>query len=631
MNMKINQSFEKFYSMTILSFSFLFAIIYLYQSKLPPFYYQTYFSPALMVACNKSFTDVVPLDDSLARKFLNRSVTDLKCSDLPEKLSKNDGIKGGQIWFYLMHYAGYIWKITGIKWWPIDYSAALFFALSVFLAFKLLCLTVSKNIAFVSVLLFALNSIHVSFLSSFRDYSKVPFILGIVYILGHDLCFKSRYSWRIIGAFFAGSLTAIGYGFRADVGVLLPVCLLYYLFNLEFINWQRLLKKILLLFVYIAGFGVFFFPHYQILKESSTCSFHFALLGMANNIYYKLGLIPPAAYSVVNAFNDRDVAFMAHSYAERVLNIKEVVPVCSTLYDKITKELFLSFLNYFPLDFFRKAVKAPVAIMGLLILPLIMYLPIIWSQNKKYALFFYFLIIYLCSISIIQFDQRHNFYLIIFPIVATAGISNLILNSRKTYQIYTNLINKKSLLAVICICFFMLVIIDYGLFQIQSSKLKEYGEQLDGLAVKDLAENSFNKEGVEINFNFDKSKLKPDREYSELYALTINSADCKDGLVKIKLEYAFNDTNNPNYDLNRELIIKVMPQEKSKKIFIPIFYQASQKLDTWSYPDKVKILNQSRSCVGKFSLITDRSSIPLWIDFIVSHPLSYDQLKALYF
>lgn len=626
--MKTDYKLEIKYSTGIFILSFLLAIASLYQSKTPPFYYQSYFAPALMIACDKSYTDVVPFGDSLlSQKFLNREISHLKCSDLPQKLSKNDGIKGGQIWFYLMQYVGNVWKITGVKWWPIDYSAALFSAFSVLIAFKLLRLTVPIHVAFVAGLLFSLYQLN--YVSSFRDYSKVPFILGIIYILAVDLSCTLRISQKFLAAFGVGCLTAIGYGFRADVGVLIPVCLAYYLLNLEFTNWGNLSKKIFIPVAFITGFGIFFFPHYLILKNSGSCSFHFALLGLANQFYVSLGLIPAAAYGVITAYNDRDVAFMAISYADRVLNIKETIPMCGLLYDQITKQLFFSYIDLFPVDFYRKVIKAPLAIMGIFILPLVLYIPIIWSENKKYTVLLYSLIVYLCAISIIQFDERHYFYLMIFPIMGVAGIFNWTLQNKHTSYMDLKLIISKRIIALFALCLCALVMVDYGLFQYQFRRLTDYGERLEKLASVDLTRNALNNDRSEADFKYDISKLRPGMVYSDLYSLSFNTSECTGSAIQIKIEYIFNAVN-PNYDLTREVKLNINSNETSRKFFFPVFYQASDKLDTWSYPSKIKIINQPKSCVDKFYLISDRSSLPLWMDFNVILPIVPDQLKALY-
>ncbi len=628
LHMKTDYKSEINYSIGIFILSFLLAIVSLYKSKTPPFYYQSYFAPALMIACDKSYTDVVPFGDSLLpQKFLNREISHLKCSDLPQKLSKNDGIKGGQIWFYLMQYAGNVWKVTGIKWWPIDYSAALFSAFSVLLAFKLLRLTVSIHVAFVAGLLFSIYQLN--YVSSFRDYSKVPFIFGIIYILAVDLCYNLKISQKFLAAFGVGCLTAIGYGFRADVSVLIPVCLLYYLLNLEFTNWGNFLKKILIPIAFIAGFGLFFFPHYLIIKNTGSCSFHFALLGLANKFYVKLGLIPAAAYSVINAYNDRDVAFMAASYADRVLNIKEPIPICGLLYEQITKQLFFSYLNLIPVDFYRKVIKAPLAIMGIFILPLILYIPIIWNENKKYMVLLYSLILYLCAISIIQFENRHYFYLMIFPIVAAAGVFNWMSQNKYNTYMYLKLIATKRIITVFSLCLCALAMVDYGLFQYQFRRLTDYGERLEKLTSVDLTRNALNNDRSEVDFKYDISKLRPGMVYSDLYSLSFNTSECTGNFIQIRIEYIFNAVN-PNYDLTREIKLNINSNETSRKLFFPIFYQASDKLDTWSYPSKIKIINQPKYCIDKFHLISDRSSLPLWMDFSVIKPLVPDQLKTLY-
>ena len=613
-------------SVGIFIIALLIAIAGLYQKKSTPFYYQSYFAPALMVACDRSYTDVIAWGNSTApQKFLNREVLSLKCSDLPPILAENNGIKGGQIWFYLMQYTGYIWKITGIKWWPIDYSAALFAAFSMLFVFKLLKLTTPTNIAFGLTLLFSFYQI--GYVSSFRDYSKFPFIFGIIYIISSNLFYKFSDVRKLLTAFGIGCLIAIGYGFRADVGVLMPFCMIYYIFQIDITNWRKFTSTMGMSVFFLTGFGIFFFPQYLLIKEAGTCSFHFALLGLADPFFKSLGLVPAAAYKLINSYNDREVAFLAVSYADRILNIQEVIPICERFYDQVTSNIFLSYFELTPSDFFRKVIVAPLANLGVFILAILLYAPITWKENKKYAILFYFLLIYLSAISVLQHDQRHYFHLMIFPVIASAGILNWLLNTKRVFPSYLKLITSRGVAGMLLFFSLAVMAIDYGFARYQFRELTNYGDTLMSLKAEDLTDSAFSNEQPEIYFKPDNSYFKAGKVYSNLYRITFNTSACKGAVIDLELEYAFNALN-PNYDLSRKIELAIDSNEKSRDFFFPVYYQASDQMDTRSYPSKIKIMGQPKSCVTNFYLIEDRSSVPLWMDFSVTRPQPPDQLKS---
>lgn len=611
--------------------SLIVATTKIYSWSTAPHFYQTFFSPAIMVACDRAYTDLVPLGNSLPAKFLNNQVDSLSCSDLPQNLSISDGISGGQQWFYLMQFTGNLWKITGINWKVMDCAVAVFFALTILITFKLLLLVSSKRIAVILSLIFALYSTHLDFLSSLRDYSKVPFILSIILIMAITLVNKVKWSSAAYLAFAAGSLLAIGYGFRADVGLLLPICLMFYVLRLKSESCQDFAKRGLALLAFVVGFVAFMSPLYEIFREKGTCSYHFGLLGLADIFYAKLGLVRPEAYSILHEYNDRSAAFLVASYADRILNFKGIIFICGSLYDQISRDLFIKFIEYFPLDFYRKAIKSPFVIFGMFIVPLLIYIPIVWSKSKRLCVAFYLVVLYLCFTSIIQFDLRHNFYLAVFALVSIAGILDWLSKNRWSFfrPYISALVEKRfagSLLTILCFC----GIADYALFKYQTIRLTAYGERLGSLATEDLTISTMSETQPTVDLILDVSKLRADWVHSELYKLTLDVSSCVGSNVKIQVEYAFNGVS-PNYDLSRDINLKIYPQEISRALFFPVYYQASGNLDTWSYPSKISIVDQPRSCLAGLQVVTDRGEEAMWVDFSVSHPTNSSQLKALYY
>src|SRR5262249_54385498 len=148
------------------------------------------------------------------KKFLTRQTGSFDCKDLPVQ-AKDMPLPGSSIpLLYLLAASGSIWSVTGISWASLNYLAAAFagaFAVAIY-GFCRLFLPLPWAVA-ATVFAFVSAS-NMEMLSRIRDYSKAPFIVGIMFFSGLLLKYSASRKSAILSTVAAGLTAGLGFGFR---------------------------------------------------------------------------------------------------------------------------------------------------------------------------------------------------------------------------------------------------------------------------------------------------------------------------------------------------------------------------------------------------------------------------------
>jgi len=604
-----------------------------------PFFYQSYFEPAVMLACGHGIYAHASGANTKLDDFLNLKTAQFSCSDLPTEI-QSPVIGYGHRWYYMMYTVGYLWKITGVQWKTLDRLVVLFYGFTSIFAFMIFRLWGNRITSFFGALFFVTSPLQLDYLSLFRDYSKVPFILGVILLLGLEIKKQRAFRTRLVFPLLAGILTGLGYGFRADLLILVPfVFLIYFTLGRRDTRWP-LFKNIILVCVYGASFVLVISPMYNIVSQKGTCTWHFLLLGTADGFNKKLGL-NQYLYGLTPEYNDRSGAFVAASYAERNLgdSLDTSIRICSQRYDQITKEIIIDFATTFPADFFRRFLAAIPNVLternlgGFNLFIIALFIPIAWLMSKRLTIFYAFSIFYLCGYAFLQFQQRHYFYLEFLVWVAVVGVSNALICRAKFAKEPHKLFNLifvwnqfRSLLMFLGIFFLAVWGLDYGLKSYQIERLTKRSFELDSLGrepvIVDLKESDF---GLGIDLSRMEKVFSPDWVTSDLLVLSINSFKCIGNEVDIKLLYSFTD-NNPNFDLSRSVKLHIAPGENFRNFYFPVYHQSNIK--GVSSLGMLQLLKQPKDCFAGISKITDRSGVSLWTDFSVPRPMQKEGLVS---
>ncbi|HEX8027079.1 MAG TPA: hypothetical protein VF491_01390, partial [Vicinamibacterales bacterium] len=187
-----------------------------------PRFYQENFGPAVMMACGYGFT-APPAQGSppSLSDFLLLRTAQFRCEDFPPDL-KPEPVTWNGTWYYLYGTVAAIWKVTGLSWPALDSLAAALGAFELLAFYGLFRLVASRRVAVVCAMLMLVAPYNLAQLMMLRDFSKAPFVLGSVFILGW-LILRPAHNRATIGLAAAfGAVAGFGYGFRSDLIVMVP-------------------------------------------------------------------------------------------------------------------------------------------------------------------------------------------------------------------------------------------------------------------------------------------------------------------------------------------------------------------------------------------------------------------------
>ena len=406
-----------------------------------PSFYQNYFEPAVMVACGKGFVvSQVPRPQAL-EDFLNRRRDAMACSDLPANLPVGRrGLFTGA-WIYLQTTVGWAWRVLGISWSRMGPLFGLLFGVVIALAYGIFRLGMGRAAALVGALGLATSCIHLENLPHLRDYAKAPFTLALVLILGILVARPVRRGPLLALAVAYGAVLGIGYGFRTDFLINVPVFLIVVFAFLDGGVGKNLVLKAAASLVCLATFAAVSWPVTSAVYQEGGCQWHVALLGMQSPFDDSLHLAP-APYEFGYAYSDPYVIATVQGFAHRTQPAGAPIPhYCSHEYDVQSGRLLKTIVTTFPGDFvarayasvlqvaelpflswasplngwaaglfdWRRAVLEPKIGWGVYAQAAALLIAAGWSLRLGFFLAFF--VAYFGGYPAVQFQERHHFHL----------------------------------------------------------------------------------------------------------------------------------------------------------------------------------------------------------------------------
>lgn len=606
------------------------ALLHISQRTAPPFFYQTYFEPAVMIACGKGLSADRDAQPPKLTDFLNLKTQTFSCEDLPQEQNLNTHLIT-RTWFYMMYSVGYLWKITGISWPVIDYFVAVLFALSTCFVFGLLRVVTGPWVSFAGALFFAVSPLQRAYLSQFRDYSKVPFLIASIFLLFVFVQGPLSKAKRFLLAIAVGVVVGIGYGFRGDLIVVVPFAVLVFFFLHPDGLKRNLLQRLGLILIFITGFVIVASPILQANGSMGSCTWHFILGGFADSFTETLGL-QRSLYSWLFEANDRSIIFTALSYGERILGLPGM-PVCSLNYDQASRAAGIQFFASFPADFYRRFLAVIPAVLnerdlfGLNLYVIFSAFFVLWLQSVRRALFFLFVVVYFCGYMFIQFQPRHYFYLelILWWSIACLIWSGWQLIRNRKWRASISSWQIKSFLAMLVLSFGLVELVKWSADLWQGQSLKNFTGKLEALPREALTLPSSPKgEDLRIDLGSFPFLQKSSGMSTELAVVNLNSEKCQQSEFNLKLEY---NNDSPDFDLSRTIPLKLLSGEKSRHFYLPLYFHYNDYLKILSKPIALTVPASAKDCFVGIDRVVDRSSVPLWIDFSVPDNVQASDLR----
>jgi len=317
-------------------------------------FYQNYFEPAVMVACGRGLVVAEGPRPQVLTDFLQLRRDALSCRDLPADLQVGQrGLFQGA-WVYLLTTVGWTWRLLGISWSGMGPLFGTLFGIVIAVAFGVFRLGMGRVAAVLCAAGLATSTIHLTNLPHLRDYSKAPFTLALVLILGLLVTLPVRRRVLLGLAIAYGAVLGLGYGFRTDFLVDLPVFVLVLFAFVQGGIARNLLLKGAATIVFLATFAVVSWPVTSVVYTQGGCQWHVSLLGLQSPFDDYLH-VAPAPYDFGYAYSDGYIAQTIGGYARRMDPASAPLSFCSPEYDRQTSQYLRGIVASFPADIATRA------------------------------------------------------------------------------------------------------------------------------------------------------------------------------------------------------------------------------------------------------------------------------------
>jgi len=604
-----------------------------------PFFYQSNFEPAVLLACGKDFGLAQPAPPALTA-FLAVAQDTLDCSAVADVSVSPLTTAAHANWYYMYAAAAGIWKIAGVSWSAIDLLVAGLVGLASVALFGLFRLVAPLWMSIAIVTLLTLSPSNLSAMLSLRDYSKAPFVLAAIWILGvlatRTMSLRSALLWSVA----YGAVVGVGYGFRSDLIVMIPIGAIFVLLFLPELKTQYL-RYCAAAAALLVTFAITASPVLTGLKYGG-CQFHFALLGLTTPTQGELRL-EPAAYRFGDHLTDSYVDLKVGDYAARMFS--EPAPnLCDANYDRASGELYFALATTMPADFLVRAYASVLAILrvGLHVPEMVQPLPLFprtdaarpiyaavgavtsrlaaigpllvlaaaivaWYASPRLGLALIFLVLMLGGYPAVQFEARHWFHLRFLPwwagaLLATVALEALSADRRRLAT---------ATLSVLALIVAMAAIL-VGVRTVQQSSVRRLLAEYRAAATEALPLGPIEGSSIPVQWSGVDRGSTWQRRASDLLVVTLADANCGDGApIAIRAQYA---AARPEHDLSGDIRLATRSGGPNR-VFLPVFRAGVNDTEYLRFRG-LEISGAPPSCVASVARATDADRIPLWLTFV---------------
>lgn len=414
-----------------------------------PHFYQEIFGPAVLWACGHDFLDPVPGTIPPLDAFLNPDVhadhppliDRFDCGALPDAPATQPLIVVQRAHRYLLFSVAMLWRLFGVAWSALAPLYGLLFGMAALALYGIFRLALPRWAAAACALVLAVSPLQLNNLVRLRDYSKAPFILGALFLMGLLVSRPLGRKTRLALCATGGALLGLGLGFRMDVSMALPAFLVMILLfqpGTLRATWRERLGGVVLLVAAFLAVGA------PIVSLFGYAQSHWFLMGQAEIYDARLG-VGGVPYQVVHRYYDAEPRALLQ--AHHVQQTGEVAHYGYTPeYDAVGRDYLHRYLSFFPADqpvralaavwrtidemgpgtetetprgienaFLGRLYRAHMLLLRVLLrcaryaAPLALLL--LLMRSPRLGLGALFLLLYFAGHSAIQFASRHNFYM----------------------------------------------------------------------------------------------------------------------------------------------------------------------------------------------------------------------------
>lgn len=306
------------------------------------------YGPAVTLACGRGFLCPDLQAHPELRKFLRREIETFSPEGLPKHI---------QEWptyvalyhRYLVYTTALFWRLFGISWRSLEPLLALMFGWSAAAVYGIMRLGMRRTLAIGLTTLFMISPAMLIILSELRDFSKAPFILTTILILGRLLTHPCTHRRYIFLSALVGLVMGIGMGFRQDILVYAPLSAVVVFFSRLYDHSKTILYRGLAVLLCMIGFVALSLPMFNAMKGAASADFSL-IQGFSIKRLDSLGIVP-ASYRPVASGADGYIFALINDYAQRREGIEAArFYLDSPITDHFNRAWMRTMIAMFPAD-----------------------------------------------------------------------------------------------------------------------------------------------------------------------------------------------------------------------------------------------------------------------------------------
>ena len=636
-----------------------------------PKFYQEQFGPAVMVACGHGYVNPEKGLDAELDALLALNRDDFRCSPELAGIARLPLTSMQRAYRYLITAVGWTWRLQGhVAWSAVAPLNGLFYAATVLLLFVVFRQGMGILIAGTLAVVLALSPLHVSYLVHLRDYSKVPFVLGLVVLAARMVRSPLAFRRALLLAAGAGLLNGFAMGFRNDLLVAVPAFVALLLVFLPHDGFARGWRNLALAGTYAAAFVIALSPMLSIYRTGGGNSTqHLIMLGLGEPFNQELGLDSGGAYEWGYGYRDEFAHAMISANATRRLGATTMLVQYGPEYDRSGSDYLQQVAENFPADMLTRAYASAIRVIELpynqrltqehleyLRLPrqvfvvrdrfqralAPLWLPIVAAalfaltvMSVRIGLFVMALTFYLSAYPALQFGERHYFHLEFvgwwllgfvvalssgFIRAAVGGSAEEWLDAKRPVEGWTRPIVRAAILwAVIAV---VLLTPLYVLRRFQQEHLRALFEQYLAAPVEPGALNPVAQGNGYVRFEAPMSRdvmhsaVASDAVRPELFLAEFGGSSCD----SVKLDAVFRYASAlPQNDFSRSLTVQPPLSKKPIRVLFPAYYhRLSADTSNSAVMDYafigVDVPASAQACLTRFARVSDTSRLPLLLE-----------------
>ncbi|MSP93555.1 MAG: hypothetical protein EXR79_17480 [Myxococcales bacterium] len=608
-----------------------------------PFFYQSNFEPAVMMACGRGF-GVISAPPAALTEFLHVRRNDFDCALLSSVGAEQPLTSAANAnWYYMYAAAAAVWRVAGVSWTALDWLVAAMSGVGAVMLYGLFRLIAGAGVAASVALVLTLSPANLTKLLSLRDYSKAPFVLAAVLVLAALVLRPlSRRATLALAAVY-GVVVGVGYGFRPDLAVMVPfgaVVVLVFLPGTFRLNAGRNALAAALLLV------AFFASAWPVISALNLggCQYHFSLLGLTEPLTNELRLTPPV-YRLGEHMTDAFADLKTGDYAARVLGAP-VPALCTAEYDTASGALYFDLARTFPADLAVRAyasvlmilrvgldlpammvpmppfaasavmpavyrtahaVTSPLAALGVVLTVAAMALAAGTSLRLGLALIAF--VLFLTGYPAIRFDERHWFHLRFIPwwtaIVVLTYLWRNGVSAVERPRVIRAGVTLAALLVALAAALGVLRVV-------QDGRVRPLLQAYLDAPTDALPFHALDVSTLQVDWQPRDEGVPPFHRGTDLLAVTLDAAACAgDGGLGVTATY---EADNPARDLSTTLrVSRPAPGAAATRLFIPVFWQGVGDRTELRFSG-LRVAGAPVACVGRVARVSRDPKMRLWLD-----------------